>query len=177
MSQRQRRPFWLGVVFVAVMVQLLLWNAYVFFRNQSTFPPEETLRRRPYDIGKLLTQNPMGVVKYTFAMYHQLHVLAGKTLVLPERWGNNKVMLERVSRLQVEITTEPFVLPIEVTDRMYASASLYLRYDSGTLLEVFLDPGATRYYLVDRAPAGLAVIMSEAAYRRERAALGKGTTP
>jgi hypothetical protein len=171
-STRQR-PRRLGIAFVTVVCLLLGWNVYAAIRNQLRFEPYDVPRVRPRSIERLLDQNVMPVVKHTFGLYRHMRLLAGKTVVLPRSWQGHLFGFERVGRVKVEFTDERHLLPIEVTDKLYPRVDRHWAVDSGTLFEVILDPAATRYVVVERDSGGLAILVSEAFFRQELAALSK----
>lgn len=170
-SGSPRARTWPAIAFLVVLVELVLWNAHVIYRNQHTFEPNDTLRLRPASIDVVASRNPMPVVKATFATYHRLRRFAGRRLVISPNRVPHQFALERVSRLVIEVAPEPLVLPKSVVDRIMTTVDSEWEMEDGVPLGIVEDVAATRYALVWRDDNLAELLMPEAAYLRERAVL------
>ena len=173
MAHRQgRRPYWPGVAFVVITVQLLLWNVYALDRNQETFTVHDSFRVRPRNIGAAAAANKMDVIRHTFATYHRMRaLLAGKTLVVPERVAaRHGFFLERVARVKVEESKTALILPMAHTDLMFGHEDRFWNLGENIPLLIFLDPRVDRYLLVVRDDWRALYLLSEERYQLERQA-------
>ncbi|MBC7976700.1 MAG: hypothetical protein H7138_17135 [Myxococcales bacterium] len=170
-----RRKRLVGIAFVVIIAGLLLFNGYALQRNQTSgqFTEADEFHVRPRSIALVARQNTMETVNTTFAAYHTLrNRIGGKHLVLPARLEAHKFSLERISRLEVELGPTYIQLPTPVVERIFAEATEVLAMEPRNLTGILVEPGATRYVLVLRPEDfGLMVIVPEARYQRERAAV------
>jgi len=78
-----RRLHWLGITFLVMIVQLLVWNLYTIRRNQHVLPAWETIHVNSGNIVTVAMKNPADVVNKLLATFYYLRLLSGKTLVIP----------------------------------------------------------------------------------------------
>jgi hypothetical protein len=142
-----RRRQWLGITFVVVVVQLLVWNLYVIVRNQSLLPADETPRSRSGNIETLAMKNPADVVRYALATFYYLRVLAGKVVVVPPTLARFRLFFEGVSRLHAELA--PAELPLDELSCYRLQELVERRYflDVSLHLDVVLEPSAPRFVI------------------------------
>ena len=168
------RRSWPGIVFVTIIVQLALWNAWVIKRNQTLFEPHDRLAIRPKSIEAVALEQPMFVVRTTYVTYHRLaRHYAGKTLVIAQQRAAHRFALERLSRLVVEVVPEPMRLPPAVMERLVKTQlAATWELDSGTALGIIAaDESVERFVLVEREDRLLELLMPESLYKQELAAL------
>jgi hypothetical protein len=158
---------------VAVIALLLAWNVAAIVRNQHRLGPAGALRVQSRSLATVASQDPMETVRYTFATYYRLRVLAGATLVVPEWLAAHRFHLERVSRLRVEVVPERLALTAEAAERLAPEVDGWWSLDSGSPLAVIFggaaDPAGERYVMVERTGGGQFLILPETLFRQERA--------
>jgi hypothetical protein len=166
-----------GIGFVAVIAGLLAFNVYVLARNayDHRFARIDRFAVRPTSIAQVARQNTMETVRTTFAAYHRMReLLAGTHLLLPARLEAHKFALERVSRIDVAMSTTQNELPSAAVSRLFDIASTTWSMEPANLTGVILEPGATRYVMVTRnEDYGLLMIITEQRYQQELLAAGK----
>jgi hypothetical protein len=165
-----RRPAsapWPAVAFAVILVLLLALNAYMWWRNQRTFVPEDRPRLVPRDIALVATLNNYDPVRTTFHMYYGLRALDGATLVIPQAMWGHEFYLEEVSRLRVELVPEAPPLANEYLDRLRYDGMVKktLHIDASSWLDVVIIRGTRKYLLTRTVDGQFWVIVPEELYQ------------
>jgi len=172
MSSHPRSAPWPAVVVLVLLVELLVWNLYVAYRNQQESDPITRVRPRSRNIARVAEENPFPVVKGVFAFYYRMRILRGATVVAPSKMAGHQFNLERFSRIKLEIDPALGEIDPAAVDRIIHGHqdTRYLQLDSETPVRVLFERG-TRRYVMQRLSDGYGfVIMSEAKYRAEHPA-------
>lgn len=166
----RRVHVWLGWLFALACALLVVSNVRLAVRNQTVLGDEDTPRPRSSNIATVASLNSMNVVRYTFATFYRLRVLADHALLVPGRLASLHFLLERVSRLHTQIVPMLEPLPAAAIERLDAQVKYWWAFDAESPLGVIVGGPDDGYVLAERADHQLYLILPESLYRQ---ALGR----
>jgi hypothetical protein len=163
------RAAWAAVAAVVMLVQLLALNAWMWFRNQQSFVPEDRPRVVPRHIARVASINLHDPVRTTFHMYYELRDLDGATLVIPEIMWGHEFYLERVGRVNVELTPNAPPMSNQFLEQLRNGDMVKktLHIDVSSWLDVVIVPGTKRYLLARTEDGQYWVIVPEELYQKD----------
>jgi hypothetical protein len=142
-----------GIGFVLVLVLMLAWNVRNVPDMQKQVFRVDRFKMRPRNIAAVADDSWKNMSHY-MPSYHRLRILAGKTVRIDAREVKaHRFYLERLSRLHLELASEPLDLPEDTEERL-AGQIVRSWWLGKPRLKLVIDPAAPRYVLAHGGPEG-----------------------